>query len=60
MLDLNNVSYSDSGPKDFEPIPDGVVVRAFLSLTGDMELPSLGAVLTLSRRRVMQSGCLLR
>ena len=43
MLDLNNVSYSDSGPKDFELIPDGVVVRAFIKLEGgDMELPEFG------------------
>ena len=43
MLDLNNVSYSDSGPKDFELIPDGVVVRAVIKLEGgDMELPEVG------------------
>ena len=43
MLDLNNVSYSDNGPKDSELIPDGTVVRAFIKLEGgDMELPEFG------------------
>jgi len=43
MLDLNNVSYSDNGPRDFELIPDGTVVRAFIKLEGgDMELPEFG------------------
>ena len=32
MLDLNNVSYSDDGPRDFELIPDGTVARAFIKL----------------------------
>ena len=43
MLDLNNVSYSDDGPRDFELIPDGTVVRAFIKLSGgDHELPEFG------------------
>ena len=43
MLDLNNVPYSDDGPRDFELLPDGTVVRAFVKLTGgDYELPEFG------------------
>jgi len=43
MLDLNNVSYSDDGPRDFELIPDGTVVRAVIKLSGgDHELPEFG------------------
>jgi hypothetical protein len=43
MLDLNNVSYSDDGPRDFELIPDGTVARAFIKLSGgDHELPEFG------------------
>ena len=43
MLDLNNVSYSDDGPRDFELLPDGTVVRAFIKLSGgDHELPEFG------------------
>ena len=43
MLDLNNVSYSDDGPRDFELLPDGTVVRAFIKLTGgEYELPEFG------------------
>lgn len=43
MLDLNNVSYSDDGPRDFELLPDGAVVRAFVKLSGgDHELPEFG------------------
>jgi len=43
-LNLNNVSYSESSSSgDFELIPDGTVVRAFLSLSdGDHELPEFG------------------
>ena len=43
MLDLNNVPYSDKGPQDFELIPDGTIVRAFIKLEGgDTELPEFG------------------
>ena len=43
MLDLNNVPYSDKGPQDFELIPDGTIVRAFIKLEGgDTELPQFG------------------
>ena len=43
MLDLNNVSYSDDGPRDFELIPDGTVVRAVIKLSGGAhELPEFG------------------
>lgn len=43
MLNLNNVSYSDNGPKEFDLIPDGTVVRAFIKLEGgDIELPEFG------------------
>ena len=43
MLNLNNVSYSDNGPQEFDLIPDGTIVRAFIKLEGgDMELPEFG------------------
>jgi len=41
-LNLNNVPYSESS-SDFELIPDGTVVRAFVTLSGgDHDLPEFG------------------
>lgn len=44
MLNFNNVPEGDSLEKtEFEPIPDGTVVRAILSLSGgNLELPEFG------------------
>ena len=56
MLDLNNVSYSDDGPRDFELIPDGTVVRAVMLSGGDHELPEFGGIIVIQS---VPNGCLL-
>ena len=43
MLNLNNVP-SDDNNREFELIPDGTIVRAFIKLEGgSTELPEYGA-----------------